>query len=255
MGTSKTFLYRYLYYYCLRGKIVLYIASSSIIALLLPSGRIAYSRFQIPIDLYKESTYNISKGLDLAKLLRYTSLLIQDEVLIQHRYYFKAVHRILTDVRSNNSTFSRLPTILGGDFAQILPVVLQGNRAAVVDACLQRSFLQPTFRILSLRLNMRIRQGEANQQFTAQVRSLSYNTSLSSSVSIPPSIGQFRSKEPFYGYIYPPQLLTRVYTTLNTFRNRAILTIRNNTIAEINKAILMRLYGSLSTFYSMDTIE
>jgi hypothetical protein len=71
------FLYYYLYYYyCLRGKIVLYVASSSITALLLPSGRTTYSRFRIPIDLHEESTYNISKNLNLAKLLRYTSLLI-----------------------------------------------------------------------------------------------------------------------------------------------------------------------------------
>jgi ATP-dependent DNA helicase PIF1 len=60
---------------------------------------------------------------------------------MQHRYYFKAVHYMLTDVRSNDSTFSGLPTILGGDFAQILPVVPRGNRAAIVGACLQRSFL------------------------------------------------------------------------------------------------------------------
>ena len=63
---------------------------------------------------------------------------------------------MLTDVRSNNSTFSGLPTILGGDFAQILPVVPRGNRAAIIGAYLQRSFLWPTFYILSLRLNIRI---------------------------------------------------------------------------------------------------
>jgi hypothetical protein len=47
----------------------------------------------------------------------------------------------------------------------------------------------------------------------------------------------------------------RAYTTPNTFRNYAILTIRNNTIAKINEAILPRLCGSLSTFYSIDSTE
>ena len=47
----------------------------------------------------------------------------------------------------------------------------------------------------------------------------------------------------------------RAYYNLDTFRDRAILTIRNNTIAKINKAILTRLCGSLSTFYSTDSIE
>ena len=71
------FLYYYLcHYYRLRSKIVLCVASSSITALLLPSSYTTYSRFWIPINLYKDSTYNISKSLNLAKLLRYTSLLI-----------------------------------------------------------------------------------------------------------------------------------------------------------------------------------
>ena len=170
IGTSKTFLYYYLcYYYRLRSKIILYVASSSITALLLPSSRTTYFRFQIPIDLHKESTYNISKNLNLAKLLRRISLLIQDKVLIQYRYYFKAVHRILTDVRFNDSTFSGLPTILGSNFTQILSIIPQGNRVAIIDAYLQQLFLQPTFRILFLRLNIRIHQGEINQRFTTQV--------------------------------------------------------------------------------------
>ena len=170
IGTSKTFLYCCLYYYyCLRGKIVLYIASTGIAALLLPSGCTAHSCFQIPINLYEESTCNIFKNLNLAELLCYTSLLIQDEVPMQYYYCFKAVYYMLMDVCFNNSTFGRLPTILGGDFAQILPVVLWGNRVAIIGTCLQQSFLQPTFCILFLRLNMRVCQGETNQQFIAQV--------------------------------------------------------------------------------------
>jgi ATP-dependent DNA helicase PIF1 len=47
----------------------------------------------------------------------------------------------------------------------------------------------------------------------------------------------------------------RAYYNLDTFRDRAILTVCNNTIAKINEAILAQLYGSLSTFYSIDPIE
>ena len=110
-------------------------------ALLLPGGRTAHSCFWIPIDLYKEFTCNISKNLNLTELLYYTSLLIWDEVPMQYRYCFEAVYCMLTDVCSNDFTFGGLPTILGGDFAQILPVVPWGNRAAIVGTCLQRSFL------------------------------------------------------------------------------------------------------------------
>ena len=102
---------------------------------------------------------------------------------------------------------------------------------------------------------MRVRQGEINQRFANWVRSLSYNTSLAGSVTILPGIAQFRSQESFYGHIYPLYLLTRAYNNLDAFRDRAILTVHNDTVAEINKAILAQLYGSPSTFYSIDSIE
>ena len=79
--------------------------------------------------------------------------------------------------------------------------------------------------------------------------------SLDNRVSIPPNIAQFQSQELFYSYIYPPYLLTRAYYNLNTFHDCAILTVYNNTVIKINEAILTQLYGSLSTFYSIDSIE
>ena len=60
---------------------------------------------------------------------------------MQHKYYFKAVHRILIDIRSDNALFGGVPTIFGGDFAQILPVVPRGSRADIVGVYLQKSFL------------------------------------------------------------------------------------------------------------------
>ena len=55
---------------------------------------------------------------------------------MQHKYCFEAVHRMLMDVRSNDALFGGVPTIFGGDFAQILPVVPRGSRADIVGACL-----------------------------------------------------------------------------------------------------------------------
>ena len=64
------------------------------------------------------------KNLHLADLLRDTALIIWDEVLMQHKHCFGAVHRMLTDVRSDDrSLFGGVPTVFTGDFAQILPIV------------------------------------------------------------------------------------------------------------------------------------
>ena len=35
---------------------------------------------------------------------------------MQYHYCFEAVYYILTDIHFNDFTFSKLPTILGGDF-------------------------------------------------------------------------------------------------------------------------------------------
>jgi len=70
-GTGKTYLWRTLI--CrLRseGKIVIVVASSGIAALLLPGGRTAHSRFQIPINVTDSSTCAFKQGSHLAKLLK-----------------------------------------------------------------------------------------------------------------------------------------------------------------------------------------
>jgi hypothetical protein len=58
-------------------------------------------------------------------------------VLIQHKYCFEVVHRLLVDLLSveDDVLFGGIPVVLGGDFAQILSVVPHGSRADVVHAC------------------------------------------------------------------------------------------------------------------------
>ena len=62
-GSGKTTTYKMLIYTLrLQSKIVLAVASSGIAAILLPGGRTGHSRFKIPIDIKKNSTFNIFKG-------------------------------------------------------------------------------------------------------------------------------------------------------------------------------------------------
>lgn len=142
-GTGKTFLYKCLCsYYRGQGKIVLCVASSGIAALLLPGGHTAHSCFAIPLDVSEASTCNIGKNTQLAEHLRQTSLIIWDEVPMQHRYCFTAVSTILNDicnVTDEGYIFGNIPILLGGDFAQIAPVVRRGNRATTVHASLKSS--------------------------------------------------------------------------------------------------------------------
>ena len=95
---------------------------------------------------------------------------------MQHKHCFEAVHRTLTDIYSNDhSLFSGVPTLFSGDFAQILPLIPRGKRTNIVNAYLQKSFLWPSLRVLSLRLNMRVRTDDRNRRFVEWVRSLAYD--------------------------------------------------------------------------------
>ena len=72
--------------------------------------------------------------------MRQVTLLIWDEVPIQHCFCFKAVDWMLEDIRSDGRLFGGLPVIMGGDFAQIPPFVRQGTRATIIGACIQQSY-------------------------------------------------------------------------------------------------------------------
>lgn len=106
------------------------------------------------------------RNTQLYDLIKRTALIIWDEVPMQHKHCFIAVHRTLMDLFSIMKTSSGgIPTVLGGDFAQILPVVCKGTRATIVEANIQRCFIWPRFQKLFLCQNMQIHRGVANESF------------------------------------------------------------------------------------------
>ena len=62
---------------------------------------------------------------------------------MQYCFCFEAVDQMLQDIRGDNCLFGDLPMVMGGDFAQILPVVRQGTRATIVGACIQCFYIWP----------------------------------------------------------------------------------------------------------------
>ena len=84
-GTGKSFTWNTLAY-SIRGRslIVLCIASSGIAALILIGGRTSHAMFKIPIQIHEGSLCDIKRGSALAELLKQVSLIIWDEVPMQH---------------------------------------------------------------------------------------------------------------------------------------------------------------------------
>ena len=139
---------------CARGKIVLCVASSGIASLLLSGGRTAHSRFKIPIPINEASTCNIRKDDQMHELLLHTSLIIWDEVPMQHRHVIECVNHSLHDLRGVDADYGGIPVLFVGDFQQTLPVISHGSREQIVGETLCCSQLWRSICIFKLETNM-----------------------------------------------------------------------------------------------------
>lgn len=274
-GTGKTFLYKCICsYYRSKNEVVLCVASSGIAALLLPGGRTSHSRFKIPLQSTSTSICNISRNTPLAALLKRTKLIIWDEVCcyfiynfyfiklilynqvpMQHKYDFQAVSRTLNDICdvADECLFGNIPILLGGDFAQTLPVVRRGNRAQIVGESIQNSSLWGHFQILRLTKNMRVREGEENQRFAEWLSRMSYQQDLRGQIRLPNCITQVEDFDQFCHNIFPLELLSSATTDFSVFRSRAILTMRNSSVNEFNMVLLRQMPGEEYIFHVVNS--
>jgi ATP-dependent DNA helicase PIF1 len=127
-GTGKTHLYKcILAHYRSQQSIVVAVASSGIASLLLPGGRTAHSRFKIPIKVSSSSTCNLSLKSEEAKLIKESKLILWDEAPMMHRHAFEALDRSFRDItKVKDKPFGGKKVVFGGDFRQILPVIING---------------------------------------------------------------------------------------------------------------------------------
>ena len=255
-GTGKTFLYRALYGHLrAAGKSVLCVASSGIAATLLPRGRTAHSQFKIPLSLDEWSSCGVTRQSYLGRQLADVDLIIWDEVTMQNRFAFEAVDRLLRDMRRNDDhLFGGVPAVLGGDWAQTLPVVPRGSRAAVTAACLSRSStIWPHLEVLTLRRNMRLQGGGVNAQFAEWLAGLSRDPEMAGPVTLPPYVPRVSTTAQLCEAIFPYAQLADASRDPDFFARRAILAIRNDQLPPVNGMLMEHLPGDSQTFYSVDS--
>ncbi|PWZ44009.1 ATP-dependent DNA helicase PIF1 [Zea mays] len=277
-GTGKTFLWNAIVSY-LRAirKIVLTVASSGVASLLLPNGRTAHSRFRIPIDLDQLSMCDIKRGTNLAKLLIDTDLIIWDEALMTNKQCFEAFDRSLRDIigetyeKALNIPFGGKVVVLGGDPKQILPVIENGTKEQIINACIISSYLWNHVNIIFLSENMRLRQSNISNEEYEDLLSFNnwilaignglYNSSDNFSsdstlIEIPKEflIETTEDKVQALVQFTYPDLQTK-YNDPDYIKKRAILATTNDVVDEINDYIISLLPTVEREYYSADSIS
>ncbi|KAG0588920.1 hypothetical protein KC19_2G278400 [Ceratodon purpureus] len=243
-GTGKTFLYNIVTANVRsRGKIVIC--------------RTAHSTFKIPFEVDEYSMCTINKNSEYADVFREASLIIWDEVPMQHRHCAEAVDRSLRDIRDSNSPFGGVTLVFGGDFRQILPVIPRGSRPQIVGACLRRSTIWQHVRIMNLSINMRLQNASfANRIFAQWLLQLGDGSNFDDASS---NMIQLHNWINIVSSIRC--LIDNIYNNIDDmslhedqyFRDRTILSARNTDVDLINKEILQSFPGNLETFRSADS--
>jgi hypothetical protein len=258
-GTGKTYVYNTLCYFLRgRGIIVLCVASSGIAALLLIGGRTAHSFFKIPINIHESSLCGIKKNSLLAALIKAADLVIWDEAPMQSRHIHEAVDRTFQDVRSSDRPFGGLCVVFGGDFKQILPVIIKGNRAQIVGISMQRSTLWHSIQILRLTQNMRLNTADEQEREFAQWQldvGHGRHTDENGNITLPDRFHcTSNTIESLIDTIYPG-ITFHIPPTDQYFAERTILASRNDDVDSINANILGQFTGEIQTFLSADSIK
>jgi ATP-dependent DNA helicase PIF1 len=176
---------------------------------------------------------------------------------MQHRHIHEAIDRTFQDIRSSNQPFGGLSVIFGGDFQQILPVIIRGSRAQTVGACIQRSILWRDIKVLQLTHNMRLNRDDPLESEFAQWQldvGHGRHTDDAGNIQIPPNFScQENSTASLINAIYPA-IHDPIQHSDQYFSERTILSSRNDDVDDLNAAILNLFPGQPRVFHSADSI-
>nr|GEU36318.1 uncharacterized protein [Tanacetum cinerariifolium] len=278
-GTGKTYLWKTIISWIRSlGRIVLSVASSGIASLLLPGGRTTHSRFRIPMELDNKSRCGIDVVSDLADLIRAVNLIIWDEAPLQHRHDFEAVDLTFRDIfrldnpNANNQVFDGKVVVLGGDFRQILPVILNASRVVVVSSAVNKSSSAWDYcKVFVWSINMRLCDPTLDVTNTGEIMRF-HNWLIARGdgrlpcialdgeddatwITIPEDLLIPVDDNPVEAIVSSTflDLLNRIQD-INYLKERCIMSPTNNVVDKINSHVLASMSGEMHKLLSADTI-
>ncbi|KAL0360917.1 UNVERIFIED_CONTAM: hypothetical protein Sradi_3776200 [Sesamum radiatum] len=170
-GTGKTFLYRVLLANFRNVRLIMVAtATSGIAAIQLPGDRTAHSKLKIPIKLDSSFRCNFSKQFEVCQLIDRAAAIIWDEAPMANRKAIETVDRTLREIFGIDLPFGGKIMILGGNFRQVVPVVVSGTRSQAVKASIMESHLWSTIKVLHLADNIRAQNDQRFFDFLLRIR-------------------------------------------------------------------------------------
>ncbi|XP_071901098.1 uncharacterized protein [Coffea arabica] len=256
-GTGKTFLYRALLAEVRsKGYIALATASCGVAAAILPGGRTAHSRFKIPLDMNPNKMCKVSKQSSLAKLLQRAKLIIWDEAPMAHKAGIEGVDKLFRDLMDSSEIFGSKVIVFGGDFRQVLPVVVRGSKSDFVQSSLITSYIWPELQKIQLKENMRAKSDPNFTEYLLRIGNGTEPVVYDENVEIPAKmLIRYTTEEESL-----TALINTVYPDFSIFAgsnylgiNRAILTTKNDFVDEINDTLIQNFPGDSFDYISRDT--
>ncbi|XP_026434652.1 ATP-dependent DNA helicase PIF2-like [Papaver somniferum] len=253
----ENFLYRaILAYLRTEGHIAIATATSGIVATMMSGGRTAHSRFKIPVPADSTSSCDIPVDTDLADLIRKASLIIWDEPIMENRYAFEDLDRILRAVTKVEKPFGGKVLVFGGDFRQVLPVIERGTRAQAVSACLTNAKFWKDVKVSHLKENMRSRLDPDFSEFLVRIGDKVEPYVMEDMVKLPGDIvlewdGEQAIKR-LIDEVFPrfeENAFDKVYMS-----QRALITPNNDVVEKINQKVIEIFSGTEVVYHSFDTI-
>jgi hypothetical protein len=102
---------------------------------------------------------------------------------------------------------------------------------------------------------MRLISGADNTRFSEWIRNLFYDSAMYGRILLPTYIYITDSAEVFFHKIYLMKQMQGIIRDISFFRDRVILTTKNDTVADINVRILTRLTGETRVYDTVNFIN
>ncbi|KAL0320144.1 UNVERIFIED_CONTAM: hypothetical protein Sradi_5275900 [Sesamum radiatum] len=184
------------------------------------------------------------------------SISYYDEAPMENRKAFETVDRTFRDMLGVDLPFGGKVMILGGDFHQVLPVVINGTKSQIIKASILEPSLWSSVKVLNLSENMRAQHDPHFSDFLLRVGNGDEPTIENDMIRIPDSMAMhWEGENSIYELINAifPDLSSHMYDT-DYMKNRAIITHLNEDVNKLNEKAINAFPGEEMTYYSFDSV-